>query len=333
MRELDLIAAIERAYDRSTDDAVWLADLATLVGPAFGPGLSPTTAFFFDIHPDVGKVPRLGEFASAGAEASTRPQYEKMHSMGTAEDQRRVYECDMFTLLSRVVGRNPSKESVHATGMRGDDSLGLRVNVTPYRGVLITTMVPRRFRIAHRTLWTRFAAHVGAALRLRQEQAPPSEATAAAVLTPSGKLEHGTGGAIAARDELGAAVRSIDRARGKLRRLDPEAASAHWRAMVRGEWSLVDWLDHDGKRFLVAQDNRIPTGSPPELTDRERQIVACAAMGHSNKLIAYDLGLAPGTISVVLARAAAKLGVSSRSALIRAYRERIVAPESPGGTP
>ena len=323
VRDLDFIGAIELAYDRSTDDAAWLADLAAFVGPAFGPGLSATTAFFFDLDPRVGAAPRLGAFGSESDGPNLRARYEKLHAGAPVALQRKAYECDIFTLLSRVVGKESTKQSLRASGMPGDDSLGLRVNVTPNRGAIITTMVSDGYRIRNRTLWTRFAAHAGAALRLRQEQAPPSVDTAAAVLSPNGKLEHGQAETIAARDALGAAARSIDRARGKLRRLDPEAAIAHWQAMVRGEWSLVDWLDHDGKRFLIAQDNRIPADPPAELTERELQIVACAAMGHSNKLIAYDLGLAPGTIAVVLARAARKLGVTSRPALIRAYRDRL----------
>ena len=56
--------------------------------------------------------------------------------------------------------------------------------------------------------------------------------------------------------------------------------------------------------------------------------IACAAMGHSNKLIAYDLGLSPGTVSVLLQRAARKLGVSSRTALIRAFRDVPTPPTS-----
>jgi DNA-binding CsgD family transcriptional regulator len=91
--------------------------------------------------------------------------------------------------------------------------------------------------------------------------------------------------------------------------------------MVRGEWSLVDWYDHDGKRFLLAQENRIARPSKSALTPREEQVVACAAMGHSNKLIAYDLGLSVGSVAVLLGRAARKLGVSGRVRLVRVFKE------------
>jgi len=231
----------------------------------------------------------------------------------------------MLTLLSRVIGPEPAKQTIAAVGMTGDDALGLRANATPLCGVMFTTHVETGYRIRNRNLWLRFASHVGSALRLRRRSI--EEESAVAILTPNGRLEHSNVGdaVLDARDDLSSAAKDIDRARGKMRRLDPEHAAALWRAMVRGEWSLVDWIDHDGKRFLLAHENRIP--SPPSasdrrpLTDREQQVVACAAMGHSNKLIAYDLGLSTGTVSVILARAAKKLGVSGRVALIRAFRE------------
>jgi DNA-binding CsgD family transcriptional regulator len=44
------------------------------------------------------------------------------------------------------------------------------------------------------------------------------------------------------------------------------------------------------------------------LTDRERQVFTYAAMGQSNKLIAYSLGLAVSTVAAHLERARRKLG-------------------------
>ena len=41
-----------------------------------------------------------------------------------------------------------------------------------------------------------------------------------------------------------------------------------------------------------------------------------AALGRSNKLIAYELGLAHSTIRVIVARACANLEVPSRRALV-----------------
>jgi DNA-binding CsgD family transcriptional regulator len=320
-KPLDLIAAIEAAYDRSVDDAAWLEQLARVVGPSFSAGPAATSAFFYEVRPKTGA--HLSNVVSVGEKPHTRDQFEKQHAAASPEAHYMAYECDMFTLLSRVVGKESAQQSFHAAGIDGGDSLGLRANVTPDSGIMLTTMVPEGHRIRQRTIWTRFAAHLGSAARLRRNRERPAPEAALAVLTPNGKLEHGTAETIAARTDLATAAQSMDRARGKMRRIDPEAASALWRTMVRGEWSLVDWFDHDGKRFLLAQDNRIGSTPRLQLSEREHQVLACAAMGHTNKLIAYDLGLSPGTVGVILSRAAKKLGASSRLALIRSYRESL----------
>jgi len=56
------------------------------------------------------------------------------------------------------------------------------------------------------------------------------------------------------------------------------------------------------------------------LTLRERQVVGFASLGHSNKLIAYELGLKPSTIATHLSAAAKKLGLRSRLELIQQLR-------------
>ncbi len=290
-----------------------------MVAPAFGESSAGVTSFVFDLDEE---HIRLGTTTSVGDTKYEREDYELQHQEGKRHGRiHRAYECDMYTLLSRAVGAEEAKASIVAAGMVGDDAVGLRANATPRSGIILTTHVAAGHRLRHRELWTRFASHLGAALRMRRLKAEPSPNTARAVLLPNGRVEHADTEAIEARAPLGTAARAIDRARGKLRRLDPEAAAAMWRTLVRGEWSLVDWYDHDGKRFLLAQENRIPSRSRPALTLREEQVVACAAMGHSNKLIAYDLGISVGSVAVLLGRAARKLGVSGRVALVRAFRE------------
>ncbi len=323
---LDVIGAIEVAYDTTLSESDWVERIAQTVSPAFGAGVAPTTVYLFDFGAP--KPVPIGSFASVGPGAFTREHFVNMQVVATPAELRQSYECEMFTLLSRVVGRPRTTEAIkssdmHATGAM--DPLGLRANITCDSGVIITTLVPLGFRIQQRTLWTRLASHIGAGARLRSAQRSPT--TAAAILTPSGKLEHATNATAAARSALTESVKRMDRARGRLRRTDPDEASSLWRAMVSGEWSLVDWFDHDGKRFLLAHENAVSPKRTRQLSPREHQVVACAAMGHSNKLIAYDLGLSTGTVGVMISRAASKLGVASRAELIRAFRE--LAPATP----
>jgi DNA-binding CsgD family transcriptional regulator len=107
-----------------------------------------------------------------------------------------------------------------------------------------------------------------------------------------------------------------------MRRRDPDEAVELWRGLVAGRWSVVDQFDHDGKRFVVAVPNEPrPRFTGRELTAREAQVTALAARGHSNKLIAYELGLSVSTVGAYLASAARKLGAPTRASLVRAWAD------------
>jgi DNA-binding NarL/FixJ family response regulator len=123
-----------------------------------------------------------------------------------------------------------------------------------------------------------------------------------------------------ARESLREAAIALDQACGRLGRTDAGRAVALWRALIAGRWSLVDQFDRDGRRFLLAQRNDAALVGAGRLTERERQVAAFAALGHPNKLIAYELGLSTTTVATHLSHAAKKLGLRSRAALIRALR-------------
>lgn len=79
-------------------------------------------------------------------------------------------------------------------------------------------------------------------------------------------------------------------------------------SVVATRWSLLDHFDTDGRRYIVACENR------PRLDDarhtlsvRERQVMGYLALGHSSKLIAYDLGISDSTVRVLATRARRKL--------------------------
>ena len=140
-----------------------------------------------------------------------------------------------------------------------------------------------------------------------------------AVLTIRGRVEHAESPEAQLRESRSAlrdAAAAVDRARGKLRRIDPDSALGQWMGLVDGRWSLVDKFDTDGKRYVLARRNEPRVGGLGLLTERERAVAFYAAMGRSNKHIAYDLGIAHSTVRVLLARAAAKLGVKTRDELV-----------------
>jgi len=96
---------------------------------------------------------------------------------------------------------------------------------------------------------------------------------------------------------------------------------ADWKALVRGRWSLLDQTDHEGHRYIVARQKDLVALKPSALTAREHEVLEYASLGHRNKVIAYELGIADSTVRVLLARAAAKMGARSREELLRAFRD------------
>ena len=112
---------------------------------------------------------------------------------------------------------------------------------------------------------------------------------------------------------------AMDRSRGALRRKSPASAVAEWRGLVDARWTLVDEFRENGRRYVVARENRSEAPDFERLTERELQVVAFASLGHSNKLIAYELGIATSTVGVLVSRAMGKLGLSTRKALVAAF--------------
>jgi DNA-binding CsgD family transcriptional regulator len=169
-----------------------------------------------------------------------------------------------------------------------------------------------------RATWCRVAAHLAAGYRLRRS----TDDNPAAVISASGRIEHAAGDAQAqtAQDSLRRAALAIDRARTKRARTNADEAVELWNALVAGQWTLIDNVDTDGRRYFIARKNDPDVARHHALTRRERQVVGYAALGHSNKLIAYEMGLSTSAVAVYLDIAMEKLGLPSRAALILAAR-------------
>lgn len=188
------------------------------------------------------------------------------------------------------------------------------------RGVFLSTFVAQEASMTRRErgTWSRVAAHLASAYRLRRAGKREPDA----VISPSGRVDHAVADAstTSAIEALRAAAFAIDKARTRSSRLDESEAVELWQALVAGRWTLVDHVDTDGKRYFIARKNDPEVARHHALTRRERQVVGFAALGHSNKLIAYEMGLSTSAVAVYLDIAMEKLGVTSRARLILAAR-------------
>lgn len=99
--------------------------------------------------------------------------------------------------------------------------------------------------------------------------------------------------------------------------LSAAATARAWSDVAKKRLVAIDAFAHGGRRFTIAVapgslDTRAAT-----LTEREREAVRLAASGLSNKVIADEMRVGVSTVGTLLSRAAAKLGVDSRVALMK----------------
>jgi DNA-binding NarL/FixJ family response regulator len=328
--KVDWIGLAERAYALEPSEEAWLRGVAEKIhghlGNDFGTSAgiwehgddrSPT--HLFSVYPDGSDHPRM-TFGARVALAVLWPE----------DWLRALWRTDLvctsglealgeegYRGYRRYDERWSAQRVLERTGISWAD-WGIRdarrvLAVTP-GGPRVLVLAPlrraARTEPALRAHWARAMVHVAAGLRMRRRLARArAEDDGDAVLTLDGRLHHAEGEAKepALADALREAAVRIDRARGKLRREDPEGALAMWQGLVEGRWSLLDRFERDGRHYLVARRNDPGFADPRALTKQERVVLGYAAVGWANKEIAYALGVAPSTVGTLLSRAMRKL--------------------------
>lgn len=326
----DLLGVIEAAYRVEQDETPWLRGVLDAAAPLLDQGMG-CSAWLYDAG-DVENL-RIWSFLT------DREQADDRIARAIERSSPNRVEWVFRTQACRTASDGPDWENQPAARLFRTWGIAdvMFVNGLDPTGVgcFLTAKLPevRRMPAPMRRRWSYVATHLAAGFRLRRRLAATSASldAAAAVLSPRGRLEHADVEAATgtAREALRTAVGVIERARGKRRHVDPDGAIESWKGLVAARWSLVDQFDSDGKRYVVARRNDPDTSSPRALSPRERQAVAYARMGHTNKLIAYELGVSASTVGVLLWRAASKLGARSREELIAAF-DRIAAEDDAG---
>jgi two-component system response regulator NreC len=95
-----------------------------------------------------------------------------------------------------------------------------------------------------------------------------------------------------------------------------------WRALYDEKWSIFDQFDSDGRRFLIVRRNSPKADPTTNLSAREQQIHTLVTLGHSNKAIAYELGLSVSTVAAHVSHLKRRYGARTRAELIRAMHTR-----------
>ncbi|MBX3228462.1 MAG: helix-turn-helix transcriptional regulator [Labilithrix sp.] len=213
-------------------------------------------------------------------------------------------------LYSETMGELMTDQHAQAREASHADAFYVNAVDPDGRGVLLTFNVGARARLVptQRKRLSLIAAHVSAARRLLAS----GQTTPDAIFTPAGKVAHVERGHESALTSLRDRVVHLARVRRGATRTDPDDVLASWSALVRGTYTLVGRVESDGQRFVIAYANAPGVHDPRGLTKTEAAIAGWIVRGHSQKLIAYELGLSVGAISGLLARVYEKLRVRSR---------------------
>lgn len=322
----DALALIDAAYQVDLDDQAWLRGVAAAARAVLDAGLGVLVIGYDTSDPENFRIRgSAGDGISDGAAAALlehanffdRAWVDAFRGVICAQVRDPRYQrfsagtTALFEKLYRPHDIN-DVFSVNALDPTG-------------QGQVILVPQPRRGQLTPSTTtkWSRIAAHIAAGSRLRRRLDLDRERhdVPDARLSPDGRVVHADGEASAkdVRERLRDSVRARERAHTAAGRRDADRAIAEWKGLIAARWSLVDQFDHDGKRFIVAQRNDPKVAGIEALTPRERCAVGYAALGHTNKLIAYEMGIAASTVAVLLSRAARRLQASSRHELIRKF--------------
>jgi DNA-binding CsgD family transcriptional regulator len=323
---IDPLGIVEAAYRLEGSDEEWLQGLAQVARPDLDEGFGLAA---FEYYRPGGEPTRIVQRCYLGIPEPLAEIYPRVFQTMDPEIRELPFRIGPCVSGSQMMGmRREFREQPHMK--RYAQQFGV------YDSIWITAAEPSgrgcgfhagRAKIgwaspARVERWGRIAAHLATALRLRYrlKASAPGPPPPEAVFDPGGRVQDARGHAATdvALATLRRAVVDLEKLRGPLRLENPDRSLSTWKALVEGRWSLIDQVERDGRRYIVARENEPAAAGPEKLTARERQIIACAKLGHHNKLIAYELGIADSTVRVLLARAAAKLGARNRNELLQA---------------
>lgn len=308
---------VERAYDLEADRETWLSGIGDALRAS---GFAPMGVFAYEFelrddrpviegllcHETSDRIPGL---LSAMVERADSTVVDAFYRHGP--------NCGSLADAAAAAGR----PELVARGTPMFEQFGgcsdlfvLVVHGLGGRRMHLNLVHPRVLGPSSRALierWSRVTTHLSAAFRMRSAL-QESEA----VLDAEGRALHCEERAVAHRASLADAVRRREDARATS---DDEALEM-WRGLVDGRWSLVDHVDTDGKRFVLARPNEPDASDPRALSVRERHVARLLVGGSSTKHIAYDLGLSVGAISSHVHSIQRKLGARNRAHLIAILR-------------
>jgi DNA-binding CsgD family transcriptional regulator len=322
-RTSELVGFLEAAYQLETEEHVWLSGVMEASLRVWARGgwvhgaifdASEVAAFRSSVQHVIDGPDTAVALLGRGQQLFTPGLVARSFRVATACLSRQLAQPELREVYSGMAALGYSD----ALAVNGVDPSGHGVFIGLWSSD--AHMLPS----AELTVYRRMAHHLAAAHRYRrrisaaQRARPSFDATddAEAVLDGRGRVLHAIGPAKekCSQAELIQASQARDLAR--VSRADNHELLRRWLPLTSARWTLVDSYQRGGQRYVIARENQVRISALSMLSDRERQVVAYLAIRQSTKEIAYALGISDATVRVLLARAAVKLGVKTRRALL-----------------
>lgn len=335
MRRLDsqksaVIDLVEAAYGLPANESAWLERVLEAALPVMGDAVFASGIIYS--RPDGAGRARVETWRHVGALGHMECAAREYANKASRDVECVWLRAGTANTLSQISpGSRRLCESFAAETGIAADALLLNALEPDGRGACVAVFLPVETRLTRcaRERWRKLGAHLNAGHRLWRAIASmdgdctPLPCGAEAVVDPStfrvidalGCSEDSS-----LLEKLRDSARQIDRARGQLRKTDPDEALDTWWALVRGRWTMLDWFDSDGRRFVLGIPNAPELGDPRGLTEREHQVATYAARGESGKMIGYRLGISKATVSTALDGAMHKLHVKTKPQLAEKMR-------------
>lgn len=321
-KNFDPITVVERAYDLAEDDRTWMSEVLR----ALEPGLPRELGF------GASRVRLLyGRLTVVDSVSGPSEEPESRRAVDAA------FEVLPEAVRTRILSPVPSLLAFSQLGAAGDqmrfrlaeatlrlppESFGLLTSNGVDEALIVAAWSdrPRRPTPSEERRLGRVLIHVAGALRLRTRLRRRATEPLV-VLDPMGNALHAepSSRAPGLLETLRGAVRAAERARGALRRRAPEESLDLWKGLVAGSISVVDWVDTDGRRYLVAHENPWSIRGLSGLTPRESDVAEFLRHGRSNSEIAYALGLSVGTVNRLAREVFRKWGAAERADVARFF--------------
>lgn len=301
----DLLAIVEAAYRHVDDGDAWgkgVVDAASGLDDGFGVLFARVrvgSRFAFEALATSTTDPRIIELVRAP------PSLEA--------PALRVMLASSGRTLSSLLGRGATSRYFAAYASLGmADSLAIQCVDVDRSVVGLYVGLRRERRNDTRTVRRLRLIGIHLAIACRARNHPHDVAW----IDPGGRVLDAQGDAVDHRAALALRVRAVEAARTKRSRADLDAALDAWKGLVDGTWSLLERFDSDGRRHFVARRNAPEVAAHLRLSERERTVAELVALGYSQKLTSYSLGISSSMVSAHLSNALLKLGLGSTAELV-----------------